>query len=151
MEERGKEFWEEEAEQTRKDVRGATLRLVLIFVGVLLGLTFVLWRSHAAIEFASSRIQGQADARYRITGIVKNASTGAPIPWPSLQDELDGKVLFQGSGKVDGTFELNTVASAHGLGVSAFGYRGAVVQVGRPWFTWLPTGSEHVEVRLTPE
>lgn len=151
MEERGKEFWEEEADETRKDLRRATVRLVLIFVGILFGLGFVLWRSHAAIEFASSRIQGQTEARYHVKGIVKNARTGVAIPWPSLHDELDGKVLFQGSGKADGTFELSTVSSVHGLGVTAFGYRGAVVQVGRPWFTWLPTGSEYVEVRLTPE
>jgi hypothetical protein len=151
MAEYGKEFWEEEAEETRRDLRSASLKLLVLFLSVLTVLGFLLWRSQAAIEFASSHIQGQTDRRYQLTGIVRDAATGKPVPWPLLHDEFDGRVYFQGSGKPDGTFAFATVTTAHKLVVTAFGFRPATVPVGRPWFTWLPAGSESLEVRLQRE
>ncbi len=151
MQERGKEFWEEELEETRRDVRHASAKIVLILLGLLVAMGFVLWRSHEAIDFASSHIQGQADARYIVTGVVKSAKTDQPVPWPVLHDEYDGKTYANVTGKADGTFELSTIATAHNVHVSAFGHKTTVVRVGKPWFTWLPSGSEKVQVVLTPE
>jgi hypothetical protein len=114
-------------------------------------LGFLLWRSQAAIEFASAHIQGNAEAKYRVSGVVRNAVNGKPVPWPVIHDEFDGKVYFQGSGKFDGSFEFTTITAPHAVRVTAFGFRHGTVRVGKPWFTWLPAGSEKVDVRLMPE
>ncbi|MBI4904430.1 MAG: hypothetical protein HY820_12385 [Acidobacteria bacterium] len=151
MQDRGKEFWEEEQEETRRDVHNATLKLVAIFAAILLALGFMLWRSQEAIGFAASHISGQADSRYIVTGKVKSAKTGQPVPWPALHDEYDGKTYSDTTGKHDGTFVLSTIATAHHLRVSAFGYKPATVRIGKPWFTWLPSGSEKLEIVLQPE
>src|SRR5215468_1798545 len=94
MEERSTEFWQEESEDTRRDLRRLAIRCAVIFGAMIAGLAFMIWRSHAAVELAASRIEGRAVARYRLFGVVRHAQTGQPIPWPVLTDEVDSNTSY---------------------------------------------------------
>lgn len=148
----GKEFWEEERAANRQDFLRFAFKWGGLMAGLIAIFLFVMWRSTSAVEFAATRIDETTPARYRVFGIVKNAATGQPVPWPVVLDDPQGRPPhFKGDGKFDGTFELRTIAEPHTVHVSAIGFRAATVRVGRAWYLWMPSGEERIEVTLTPD
>lgn len=147
-----REFWEEEPEDERGIFRRHAARLSVIFLTLCALVAFAFWWSGSAVRFGASRLAGTTAATYRVVGIVTDATTGAPIPWATVQDDPSGRPpFFQTTSSVSGTFELWTVAEPHFLLISALGYQPKRVGIGRVWYLWLPTGEQQVNVALDRE
>lgn len=152
-EERSSEFWEEERLEDHQDMRRLAARWGLVFAMGLSFFAFVLWRSGSAVEYGAARAGGEATAaRYRVFGVVRSAITGSPVPWPHVRDDANGRPpLFEATGTHAGTFEMMTLAEPHFIVIAAHGFRATTVKIGKPWYLWMPTGEERVEVTLNPE
>jgi hypothetical protein len=152
VEERGKDFWEQERARSRYEFLWFSLKWGGLMAGLLIAFLFVMWRSGSAVEFAATRIDETTPPRYRVLGTVKNAATGQPVSWPTAYDDPKGRPPhYKGEPKSDGTFELRTVAEPHDVIVTSLGFHPARVRVGKSWYLWMPAGEERVVVLLTPE
>jgi hypothetical protein len=146
------EFWREEVSEDRRDMRKLMLRWGLLFAGVLAGMFFALWWAGAALHFTASRVDETTRATYKVSGIVRNAVTGVPIPFPLVEDDPAGRPpLFRTTGDLHGAYLHLTIAEPHTLRISALGYKPAEQHVGKAWYRWFPYGSEHVDIALQPE
>jgi hypothetical protein len=146
------EFWQQEPAEERKLYRRQIFRWSLLFLALCGGVFFAFWWSGSAIHFGASRVTETTAPTYKVTGKVVDARTGAPVPWPSAQDDPAGNPpMFQALGDVSGTFELHTIPEPHFVTVSALGYRAQQVKVGRIWYLWMPSGTELIEVKLEPD
>jgi hypothetical protein len=152
MEDRGKEFWQEQREANRKELLRFSLRWGIVLAAISAIFGWMLWRSSSAVDFAASRVEANTPARYKITGTVRDAVTSKTVPWPVIADSPEGSPPhFHTTGKHDGTFELWTIAEPHNVVISALGYRSVTVRVGKAWYLWMPSGEEKFEIRLDPE
>lgn len=152
MHQRPNEFWQQDVADTRQQLRKLAWRMGLLFVALLVILSLFLWRTTAAVEFASARMQGTAQAKYRVWGHVTDAKTGKPIPWPVLADQTDlPGPYFHSTGKPDGSFEHFTLSTPHSVRVTAYGYKPASIKIGRAWWLWTPSGEEQSNVTLQPD
>lgn len=146
------EFWEEEALKQRAELRKHALRLSLAFAGLFVGAVFAVWWAASALHFSSSRVTQSTPPTYKVSGTVRDAASGAPIPWAEIADDPAGRPpLFRTIADRYGAFELLTIAEAHQIRVSAFGYKPTTLPVGKAWFRWMPSGSEHLDIILQPE
>lgn len=128
------------------------MRWTLLFAGLLLALLSALWWSASAVHFTASRVEADTPATYRVHGVVRDARTGAPIPFARIEDHPDGRApLFHAVADVRGEFELATLAEPHQIVVTGLGYKAVIRSVGKPWYLWLPRGVERVNVLLEPE
>jgi hypothetical protein len=83
---------------------------------------------------------------------VRDAQTGRPIPWATVEDDPAGDPpFFRGEADATGVYDLLTLAAPHRVRVAAVGYRAAFLRVGRQWFVWWPRGDERHEIGLAPE
>ncbi|MBS1856262.1 MAG: carboxypeptidase regulatory-like domain-containing protein [Acidobacteria bacterium] len=127
------------------------LRIAAIFF-VVFGAVFFAFRwSGAAVRFGAMRAAGAAAPTWRVTGVIRDARTGEPIPWASVEDDPAGRPpLFRADADIEGRYDLLTLAEPHRLRVSAPGYRTRVLRIGRIWYLWLPRGEERSNPRLDP-
>jgi hypothetical protein len=146
------EFWEEEARKEHTELRKHAVRLGLAFAGLCAGVIFAVWWASSALHFSSSRVTQSTPPTYKVSGTVREASSGAPVPWAEIADDPAGQPpLFHTTADRYGAFELLTIAEPHQIRVSAFGYKPKTLRVGKAWFRWMPSGSEQLDVTLQPE
>lgn len=146
------EFWRDEISDDRKQIRRMILRWGLVFVVVLVGIMFAIWWAGEALKFSTSRLDESTVARYKITGVVRNAATGEPIPFASIEDGPDGRPpLFGATADLHGSYILMTIAEPHTIQISALGYKAAEQRIGKIWYRWFPYGSEQLNFALQPE
>ena len=146
------EFWEEEGQDDRREMRKQVLRWSLLFLLLCGGVFFAIWWASAAVNFSSSRVQATTGPTYRINGIVRDAATGSPVPWAEITDAPSGRPpLFHTTADRFGAYELLTIAEPHHLFVAALGYRPANIRVGKAWYMWMPKGAEKVDIKLQKE
>ena len=145
-------FEEEETADLRAHFLRQTLRSALAF-GLLFGGVFLaLWWSGSAIRFGASRVVDRAQTTWRVTGTVRDAATGKPIPWAAVADDPGGRPPFyRTDADQSGRFDLLTLPEPHQIRVTAPGYRTILVRIGRAWFLWLPQGREHRDIEIDPE
>jgi hypothetical protein len=146
------EFWEEEVKDDRREMRKQVLRWSLLFVLLCGGVFFAIWWASAAVHFSASRVDATTGSNYRITGIVRDAATGSPIPWAEIADAPSGRPpLFHATADRFGAYELLTIAEPHTVFVTALGYRPGSVRVGKAWYMWMPKGWEKMDIKLQAE
>src|SRR5205807_6537350 len=110
------EFWEEEGQDDRREMRKQVLRWSLLFLLLCGGVFFAIWWASAAVNFSSSRVQATTGPTYRINGIVRDAATGSPVPWAEITDAPSGRPpLFHTTADRFGAYELLTIAEPHHL------------------------------------
>ena len=146
------EFWKDEPVDDRQDMRKLAVRWGLFFVLILAFMLFALWWAGAAVHFSASRVDQSTSAAYRVYGQVRNAATGAPVPFAQVADDPAGRPpLFHTMADSSGSYTLMTIAEPHILRISALGFKPAEARVGKAWYRWLPRGSEQLDVVLQPE
>jgi hypothetical protein len=146
------EFWRQEQIDERGEMRRQTLRWGLLFAAVFAFVFFAFWWAGSAVRFGASRVETTTAATWRVWGTVRDARSGAPIPWAKLRDDPSGRPpLFEATAALDGAFELFTIAEPHEISVSALGYRLKRVRVGRSWYIWMPRGAEKADITLEPD
>ena len=146
------EFWEEQSVEDQRDLRKQAVRWAILFVLLIAFLGFATWWASSAVHFSSSRVDRTTSASYRVTGIVRDAATGAPVPWAEIADDPGGHPpLFHASADRLGAFELVTIAEPHIIVITAPAYHPANVRVGRAWYIWMPKGTEQIAIRLLHE
>jgi hypothetical protein len=94
------------------------------------GVFFAFWWPGAAVRFGAARVADRAAPTWRVEGVVRDARTGAGLP-------RYGKTAA-------------ARPEAHRLRVTSAGYRAGMVNVGRQWFVWMPTGVERIHIVLVP-
>jgi hypothetical protein len=140
--------WAEKLAEARGSVLAYAVCFGLLFCGVML----LFWWSRTTVDFSAARVMQSNVATYAVTGVVRDARSGEPVPWARIQDDGSGTPpFFNAESSLDGSYTLLTVPLIHHIRVSAQGYRTATLRVGRSWYEWWPRGSEHVDVRLMPE
>ncbi len=146
------EFWREEAVAGRRELRRQAVRWGLVFALLVATLFFALWWSASAVHFGATRVEHTTPFQWKVSGTVRDAKTGAPVPWANVRDDPAGRPPLNSTmANHRGVFELLTVAEPHDVLVSALGYRTGRLRVGRPWYLWMPRGAEQVTVELEPE
>ncbi len=146
------EFWEEEAGAQGEDLRKHLVRWVLVFAGLCAAVFFTIWWASSAVRFSASRVTASTAPSYRVSGVVRDARSGAPIPWAEIGDDPAGQPpFFRTTADRFGAFALLTIAEVHRIRVSALGYKPSMVQIGKAWFQWLPWGRERLNIALQPE
>jgi hypothetical protein len=97
-------------------------------------------------------MDGTAVGTYKVVGSVVDQATGRSVPWAHVGDDPSGKPpLYHTLGDKEGRFELLTIAEPHTLVITAVGYKQQMVRIGKPWYIWMPSGSETIKVRLETE
>lgn len=146
------EFWEEQSADDQRDLRKQVVRWSVLFALLVSGIFFATWWAGSAVHFGASRVEQTTGPTYRVTGVVRDSSTGQPIPWAELADDPAGRPpLFHATADRLGRYELVTIAEPHNLQVTALGYRSATARVGKAWYVWFPRGSEKLDIRLQKE
>lgn len=146
------EFWRDEEAEHRVNMRRQFFRWTLLFSIVLAFFAFTLWWAASVVRFSSARIQFRSTTAWRVWGTVRDARTGAAVPWAHIRDDPRGRPpLFETTAGVTGAYELVTIAEPHDIYISRLGYRQTKVQVGRRWFLWTPGGNQRVDIILEPE
>lgn len=145
-------FEEEQSRDLRREYLRFLFRCAIAFAVAFAFICAAVWWSSRAIRFAGTRAADRGVPTWSVSGVVRDAATGAPIAWAAIADDPAGlPPFFHADAGLDGRFELVTLAEPHRLRVTAPGYRDGLVKVGRPWFAWTPGGSERVEVDLVRE
>ena len=145
-------YAEEESADLRRDYIRQTVRWTLAFAGLFAVVFFAFWWSGSAVRFSASRIADRGAATWRVTGVVRNASTRQPVPWATIDDDSSGRPpFFHAEADQNGSFELVTLPESHRIRIGAPGYRPGTATVGRAWFLWLPKGQERLDLELSPE
>ena len=128
------------------------VRCSVVFL-VLFGAVFFAFRwSGAAVRFGALRATGRAEATWHLKGVVRDAVSGEPIPWATVEDDPGGQPpFFRTDADLNGSFELVTLAERHRVRISAPNHRDLVAPAGRLWYLWLPSGEEHRTFVLEPD
>jgi len=146
------EFWRDEDSEDRLDIRKMALRWGLTFALLLGGMFFALWWARSAIDYSVSRVDLTTVATYGVSGVVRDAATGQPIPFAEVEDDRDGRPpLFHTTADLYGAYTLMTIAEPHTILIKALGYKPMEQQIGRIWYRWFPRGAERLNVALHPE
>jgi hypothetical protein len=142
--------WEAVADSRQLFVRTA-LRLAAAFALIFGGVFFAFWWSGSAIRFGTARAANRATPTWRVSGAVRNAATRQPVPWALVEDDPSGRPpFFRTDADHAGVYELLTFAEPHRIRVSSPGFQTRVLDVGRPWFVWMPEGREKVNIDIRP-
>lgn len=146
------EFWEEEDQDNRRQMQKQVMRWALLFILLCCFAAFAIWWASSAINFTTSRVDATTGATYRVRGVVRDAVTGAPVPWAEVGDAPSGRPpLFHTTADRNGAYELLTIAEQHTILVNALGYRPATARVGKAWYAWMPKGAEKLDIKLQKE
>ncbi len=146
------DFLSEQSAAERVEARGQLLRLAAAFALLFAAVFFAFWWSGSAVRFGASRVAGALTPTWQVSGAVRNALTGEPVPWAHVEDDPAGQPpYYQADADQYGAYTLLTLAASHRLRVTAMGYQPASVTVGRQWFVWMPKGAERRDIELTPE
>ena len=141
----------EEGVELRSLFARTAIRMATAFALLFGGVFFAFWWSGSAIRFGAARAAGQAQPSWRVTGIVRNSVTGQPVPWASVEDDPTGHPpFFRTDADYAGVYELSTLAEPHRVRITSPGYRPAIVEIGRTWFLWMPSGGEKVNIDILP-
>ena len=82
---------------------------------------------------------------------MRDAATRQPVPWALMEDDPAGQPpFFRTDADYRGAFELVTLAEPHRIRASAPGYHPLVLNIGRAWFLWMPSGNEKKNIELLP-
>jgi hypothetical protein len=146
------DFLDEEIQAERSEARRLMIRITVGFAALFAFVFFAFWWSGSAIRFGAARLTAGNAPTYRVSGTVRDAKSGSPIPWAVVEDDPSGDPpYFRADADAAGVYELLTLAAPHKVRVSAVGYHPEVLGIGRPWFIWWPRGSEKHDIRLSPE
>lgn len=146
------EFWQEEAKDDRREMQKQVLRWGLLFVLLCCFAGFAIWWASSAVNFSASRVESTTGATYRVKGVVRDASTGAPVPWAEIGDAPSGHPpLFHTTADRLGEYDLLTIAEQHNILISALGYKPGSARVGKVWYSWMPKGTETLDIKLQKE
>jgi hypothetical protein len=143
------EFWQEEEANIRAEMRRHILHWFILLI-VLFSVTwFVAWWASSSIHFSASRVEATTKATWRVFGVIRDDATGEPVTFARIADSPKGRPpRFEASADHLGHYELMTVAEPHEIIVLAFGYQPLRLEIGRPWYRWMPEGGERCDVRL---
>jgi hypothetical protein len=150
-----KEFRPEDESEEGVEMRALFVRtgfrMTAAFAVIFGAVFFAFWWSGSAVRFGAARAGDQVQPTWHISGVVRDAATGQPIPWAAVEDDPSGRPpFFRADADHNGGYELVTLAEPHRIRASAPGYRSAVVEIGRAWFLWMPSGNEQREIQLSP-
>ena len=146
------EYWEEEELNERREMRSFFAKWAIIFVALLAFVAFVLWWASSALSYSASRVGEAGKPTYKVTGVITDSRSGAPVPWAKVRDDPERRPpLFEATSDFFGKFELMTLPEAHNLIVVAYGHKPKQVAIGKKWYLWMPSGEEEVEIVLDPE
>lgn len=146
------EFWDEERREQWPLLWRQISRWAVLFSLLFAFVYFAFWWAGSAIHFSASRVTESTGATWKIFGTVRNAATGAPIPWAQVEDDPSGRPPLHAShADPQGNYTLKTLAEPHTIRAHAPGFQTATRKVGRPWYMWMPTGEEQWEVVLQPD
>ena len=135
-----------------RDIARQILRVAAVFAALVAALVFALWWAGSAVRFAAARVKSETRPTYRVFGVVRDRQTCNAIPWAVVEDESAGRAgLHRTHCDARGAYQLLTLAEPLTIWVSALGYQRRAVRIGRPWYAWLPWGSERVDVDLERE
>src|SRR5260370_7822178 len=110
------EFWEEQSADDQRDLRRQIVRWSILFALLIAGVVFAFWWSGSAVHFSASRVEQTTGPTYRVTGIVRDAATGQPIPWAEVTDDPAGRPpFFHPTADRFGAYELLTIPELHNL------------------------------------
>jgi hypothetical protein len=129
----------------------SALRLAIVFALLFGGVFFAFWWAGSAVRFSAARAGDRSLPTWRVSGTVRDALTHQPIPWALVEDDPAGPPpFFRTDAGYGGDFLLITLAEPHRIRVSAPGYHPVSVDIGRPWFVWMPRGNEKKNIDLLP-
>lgn len=150
---RAEEFWQEEERSARREMGRQFARWLVLFVALFSFGCFVVWWAAQTVRYGAARSGTiSAPPEWRIYGIVRDASTGEPVPFARIGDGPDARPpRFSSTADHLGHYELHTLPERHEVTVSAIGYRHRTIKVGREWYAWMPSGDERVDFHLTRE
>jgi len=143
-------FLEEQIQDERSEARRLFLRTAIGFALLFAFVFLAFWWSGSAVRFGAARVTATNAPTYRIWGTVRDAQSGLPIPWASVEDEPSGNPpYFRSAADAEGAYSMLTLAEPHDIRIAAVGYRAVVLRVGKQWFVWWPRGEERHDIRLT--
>lgn len=150
---RAPEFWEEEERASRGEMVRQSVRWLLFFVALFAFGCFVMWWAGQAVSYGTNRSTNtHAKATWRLFGIVRDEDTGEPVAFARIADGPKAKPPhFASTADHLGHFEMHTLPERHEVTASALGYRPRTRQVGREWFSWMPSGDERLDFLLKRE
>ena len=147
-----KEFWEEEEFNERREMKQFLAKWGFIFAGIIGFLVFVLWWASSALSYSASRVGETGKPEYKVTGVITDARSGAPVSWAKVQDDPQKRPpRFETTADFNGKFELMTLPEPHDLIIAAYGHKPKRVAIGKGWFLWMPSGEEELEIVMDPE
>lgn len=145
-------FLSEQSSAERSEARRQLLRLAVAFALLFTAVFFAFWWSGSAVRFGAARVTDASVPTWQVSGTVRNALTGEPVPWARVEDDSAGHAPhYRAEADQHGVYTLLTLAEPHRVRVMAVGYRPAAIDVGRQWFLWMPEGAERRDIELTPE
>lgn len=151
-EQRRPEYWRQEASDDRAFFRRQLIRYGIVFLILLGFFSIILWFVTTGIRYSATRVERTTSPSYVVSGVVRDADTGAPIPWAHIADSLSGHPPhFETTADRSGQFQLATLPEPHSIAAAALGYRPAAAVIGSRWFFWAPKGEERIELRLKPD
>jgi hypothetical protein len=146
------EFWEEEEFNEKREMGRFLTKWAVIFAGLIAFVLFVLWWASSALSYSASRVGGAGKPEYKVTGVITDARSGAPVPWAVVRDDPEKRPpRFETTSDFHGKFELKTLPEPHDLIIAAYGHKAKRIGIGRSWFLWMPSGEEELEIVLDPE
>src|SRR4051794_12000024 len=97
----------EEAVEMRALFARTAVRLTAAFALLFAGVFFAFWWSGSAIRFGAARAFDKAAPTWRLSGAVRNSTTGQPIPWATVEDDPAGQPpFFRADADYKGIYEL---------------------------------------------
>lgn len=145
-------FLSEQDAAERRDARRQLLKLAVAFALLFAAVFFAFWWSGSAVRFGAARVAATTAPTWQVSGTVRNARNGEPVPWARVEDDPAGRgPFYHAEADQHGAYSLLTLAEPHRVLVTAVGYRPAAIDVGRQWFVWMPEGAERRDIELMPE
>lgn len=146
------EFWEEEEFNEKREMKRFITKWTIVFAGLIAFVVFVLWWAGSALSYSASRVSENGKPSYKVFGAIKDAQSGAPIPWAKIMDDPEKRApRFESSADFYGKFQLMTLPEPHVVVIAAYGHKPKRVSIGKTWYLWMPSGEEKLEIALDPE
>src|SRR5260370_7848202 len=137
--------WEEQSVDDQRALRSQIVRWSILFALLIAGVVFPFWWAGSAVHFSASRVEQTTGPTYRVTGIVRDAATGQPIPWAEVTDDPAGRPpFFHATADRFGAYELLTIAEFNNLPASALASPPPPSPFGKPSTLPIPLAPDNV-------
>ena len=109
------------------------------------------WQEESARDRQDMR---RVVVRWVLALLVLLAGLGFAL-WYSMSavsdDESGRGQFFEATADIHGDYDLMTLAEPHAMRFTANGYKPLTQPVGKPWYSWMPSGEQKLDVNLEPE